>query len=240
MLSATSLDSIIEGLKQGNALELEFIKKLREGLDFIADNMQKECYNRSDAFSEAHQMLAKVSSSSLYTKGPLVNVFQERSTGHGHITADQKAVLASVIKINILRNEKTIGDSKTAFEVATEKLSSGRVTNRKEHERALNRALEEKKRLNSLADTINALRSGVAANQLRAVMSIWEERQDLLQKEGLRIEGIGTRSSIWSLRNTRREKWHIESRFGSSTPSRQLRGSTGMRSNDMVGSAEMS
>jgi hypothetical protein len=52
ILSATSLDSTLEGLKQGNALEQEFIKKLKEGLEFIADNMQKECYNRTDALVE--------------------------------------------------------------------------------------------------------------------------------------------------------------------------------------------
>jgi hypothetical protein len=60
MLSATSLDSTLEGLKQGNALEQEFIKKLKEGLEFIADNMQKECYNRTDALVEVRQKLAKV------------------------------------------------------------------------------------------------------------------------------------------------------------------------------------
>lgn len=60
MLSATSLDSILEGLKQGNSLELEFIKRLKEGFDFIADGMEKECYSRSDALSEAREKLEKV------------------------------------------------------------------------------------------------------------------------------------------------------------------------------------
>jgi hypothetical protein len=51
---------IIEGLKQGNALEMELVKKLREGLDAITTGMQKECANRSDALSKLKESLAKV------------------------------------------------------------------------------------------------------------------------------------------------------------------------------------
>jgi hypothetical protein len=47
-----TFDTLIEGLKQGNAIEIEFIKKLKEGLDFVADGMQTECFSRSDALSE--------------------------------------------------------------------------------------------------------------------------------------------------------------------------------------------
>jgi hypothetical protein len=50
-------DNIITSLKQGNALELEFIKKLRDGLDVIADGMQSECYKRGDALEELREML---------------------------------------------------------------------------------------------------------------------------------------------------------------------------------------
>jgi hypothetical protein len=55
-----TFDSLIEGLKQGNALEIEFIKKLKEGLDFIANGMQAECYNRGDALSELRKRLDSV------------------------------------------------------------------------------------------------------------------------------------------------------------------------------------
>jgi hypothetical protein len=51
---------IIEGLKQGNALEMELVKKLKEGLDFITTGMQTECSNRSDALSKLKETLAKV------------------------------------------------------------------------------------------------------------------------------------------------------------------------------------
>jgi hypothetical protein len=53
-------DTIIASLKQGNALELEFIKKLKEGLDVIADGMQTECYKRGDALEELKEMLEGV------------------------------------------------------------------------------------------------------------------------------------------------------------------------------------
>jgi hypothetical protein len=55
-----SLDTILEGLKQGNSLELEFIKQLKEGLSFVAEGIQNECYNRSDALSDAIGKLEKV------------------------------------------------------------------------------------------------------------------------------------------------------------------------------------
>lgn len=58
-----SLDTILEGLKQGNALELRFIKQLKDGLSFVAEGMQNECYNRSDALSEISDKLKSVSAS---------------------------------------------------------------------------------------------------------------------------------------------------------------------------------
>jgi hypothetical protein len=53
-------NAIIEGLKQGNALELELVKKLKEGLGFVVDGMEKECYNRADALSELREELREV------------------------------------------------------------------------------------------------------------------------------------------------------------------------------------
>lgn len=58
-----SSDTIIAGLKQGNAIELELVKKLKEGLGFIANGMQNECFNRSDALSELRDKLQEVSTS---------------------------------------------------------------------------------------------------------------------------------------------------------------------------------
>jgi hypothetical protein len=62
-------DTIIASLKQGNALELEFIKKLRDGLDVIADGMQAECYKRGDALDELREMLEGVNLVSAYVVG---------------------------------------------------------------------------------------------------------------------------------------------------------------------------
>jgi hypothetical protein len=58
-----TFESLIERMKQGNALELEFIKKLKDGLDFIANGMQTECFNRSDALSELREKMGEVRSS---------------------------------------------------------------------------------------------------------------------------------------------------------------------------------
>jgi hypothetical protein len=58
---SSSIESLLEGLLQGNALEMEIIKKLKDGLDLIADNMKSECYTRSDALSELREKLAIVS-----------------------------------------------------------------------------------------------------------------------------------------------------------------------------------
>jgi hypothetical protein len=55
-----TFESLTERLKQGNAVELEFIKKLKEGLDNIAAGMQTECLNRSDALSDLRKMLEEV------------------------------------------------------------------------------------------------------------------------------------------------------------------------------------
>jgi hypothetical protein len=63
LTAATPSDSLIEGLKQGNTVEMELVKKLKEGLDFIVDGMQRECLNRSDALSELREELREVCSS---------------------------------------------------------------------------------------------------------------------------------------------------------------------------------
>jgi hypothetical protein len=55
-----SPDATISALKQGNALELEFVEKLKEGLDFIADGMQTECCERGDALEELRESLEPV------------------------------------------------------------------------------------------------------------------------------------------------------------------------------------
>lgn len=58
--SSTSTAAIIEGIKQGNTLELQLIKQMRDGLDMIAEGMQRECYNRNDACDELSESMKSV------------------------------------------------------------------------------------------------------------------------------------------------------------------------------------
>jgi hypothetical protein len=60
MPPSARLEGLLAGLSQGNALELEFIDQLKEGLDSIAEGMRNECYNRSDALSEVREKLEVV------------------------------------------------------------------------------------------------------------------------------------------------------------------------------------
>jgi hypothetical protein len=61
MAAPTPPGMIIKGLKQGNAVGLEFVKKMEEGLKFITDGLKRECYNRSDALGELRDSLPTLS-----------------------------------------------------------------------------------------------------------------------------------------------------------------------------------
>lgn len=43
-----SSDAIIEGLKQGNAVELGVLQNMKEGLNGVVDGMISECSSRRD------------------------------------------------------------------------------------------------------------------------------------------------------------------------------------------------
>jgi hypothetical protein len=49
--------TIIEGLQNGSAAELEFISQLREGMCTLLNGMEAECYRRGDALDELKQSL---------------------------------------------------------------------------------------------------------------------------------------------------------------------------------------
>ncbi|CAO2648130.1 Nn.00g090520.m01.CDS01 [Neocucurbitaria sp. VM-36] len=166
-----SLDSILEGLKQGNALEMEFIKQLKEGLDFITDGMQSECFKRSDALSDAKERLET-----------------ERGKGHGYITAEQKALVASLIKMNILKHEEAIKLGKHRREKAIHDAEREFQAETQSVEHAMMKSQEEKQKLNNLADIIDGIKNGRAANGLRDIMGIWEQRKALLQAEYVQIQ----------------------------------------------------
>ena len=55
-----SSDAIIEGLKQGNTIELGVLQNLKEGLNTVVDGMINECLNRSDGLSELTEKLKLV------------------------------------------------------------------------------------------------------------------------------------------------------------------------------------
>jgi hypothetical protein len=58
-----SSNAIIEGLKQGNAIELGVLKDMKEGFVKVVDGMINECLNRSDGLSELMEKLQIVRSS---------------------------------------------------------------------------------------------------------------------------------------------------------------------------------
>jgi hypothetical protein len=47
-----SPNAIIEGLKQGNAIELGVLRDVKEGMNAVVDGMINECLNRSDGLSD--------------------------------------------------------------------------------------------------------------------------------------------------------------------------------------------
>jgi hypothetical protein len=52
-----SPNAIIEGLKQGNAIELGVLKDMKEGMNAVVDGMINECLNRSDGLSDLTEKL---------------------------------------------------------------------------------------------------------------------------------------------------------------------------------------
>ena len=56
-----SSDAIIEGLKQGNGVELGVLQNLKEGLNTVVDGMINECLSRSDGLTELTEKLSLVS-----------------------------------------------------------------------------------------------------------------------------------------------------------------------------------
>jgi len=56
-----SSDAIIEGLKQGNTVELDVLQNMKEGLNSVVDKMISECLSRNDGLSELTEKLSLVS-----------------------------------------------------------------------------------------------------------------------------------------------------------------------------------
>ncbi|KAI4619867.1 hypothetical protein J4E83_005724 [Alternaria metachromatica] len=62
-----SSDTIIEGLKQGNGVELGVLQNLKEGLNTVVDGMINQCLSRSDGLAELTENLSLGSSSEAAT-----------------------------------------------------------------------------------------------------------------------------------------------------------------------------
>jgi len=57
-----SSDAIIEGLKQGNAMEMATIEEVKAGMTSVLDGMLRECFKRSDGLTELTEKLQLVRS----------------------------------------------------------------------------------------------------------------------------------------------------------------------------------
>lgn len=55
-----STAAIVEGLKQGNAIELQLVKQLQSELETIAAGLRREGYKKSDALDELSENVAVV------------------------------------------------------------------------------------------------------------------------------------------------------------------------------------
>jgi hypothetical protein len=55
-----STDAIIEDLVQGNAIEIETLRKLNDGFETLAIGMIGQCLNRSDALNELKENIVAV------------------------------------------------------------------------------------------------------------------------------------------------------------------------------------
>ncbi|KAF2828688.1 TTL-domain-containing protein [Ophiobolus disseminans] len=111
----------------------------------------------------------------------------ERAQNHGHITADQKSLLASIIKTNIMQCRAAITSSWKVRSTITYESCEIRDRDKKAYAQARRKVLEAKQSLNKLVDMVNAMGNAKAADQLRDVLSIEEERYELSRKETERL-----------------------------------------------------
>jgi hypothetical protein len=52
--------AVIKCLKEGNAIETDMVKMMKEGLNLIADSMLQECRKRNAALEDLEEGLEKV------------------------------------------------------------------------------------------------------------------------------------------------------------------------------------
>jgi hypothetical protein len=104
------------------------------------------------------------------------------------MTANEKTVLASIIKMNILKCNDAMARISATSEKTIKALNANHATDKQSLEEAKRKAEDEKKNLNQLADVINGIKNVKAADSLRALMSAWEGRREMLLQEGQHID----------------------------------------------------
>ncbi|KAF2024177.1 hypothetical protein EK21DRAFT_118048 [Setomelanomma holmii] len=156
----TSIDAILEGLKQGNALEMDFIKQLKNGLDIITDGMQRECYSRSDALSEVRE-----------------NLEAERANSESSITAEQIEKIADMLKHQAERK----------YRIDVDEMGKKFAADSRAFQIAADEAEKEKNDLKKMADFIYDICNARTADILRGLMAAWEQRHNLRVDARLRL-----------------------------------------------------
>ncbi|KAH6074456.1 hypothetical protein HBI67_066920 [Parastagonospora nodorum] len=105
MATPTPPGTIIEALKQGNAVELELVKKMEEGLRFITVGLKRECFNRDDALSELRESLPTIETTVNATqianiKTKIAQLNQENILATEKIEADARATLLEAMRVS--------------------------------------------------------------------------------------------------------------------------------------------
>jgi hypothetical protein len=87
----TSLDTLIKSRKLDNAIELGLIRLPQIGLNSIADGMQDQCPNRSDARGGRHEALgAEVPASDKNSAHALLIRAKKRAKSDEFITSEEQ------------------------------------------------------------------------------------------------------------------------------------------------------
>ncbi|KAH4038698.1 hypothetical protein HBI52_077580 [Parastagonospora nodorum] len=140
MSTPTPPGTIIEGLKQGNAVELELVKKMKEGLDSVTEGLMLECYNRSDALSELRESLPTIDASA--------NAMRITNTKTKVGNLDRQMILAA---------EKMKVEALKACKLANRDSDDAYQNDIARHQKATDRNSARGERLKNTADLLNEL-----------------------------------------------------------------------------------
>ncbi|KAF2133129.1 hypothetical protein P153DRAFT_392984 [Dothidotthia symphoricarpi CBS 119687] len=176
-------DRIMEGLKQGNSIELELVEKLREGLGLIADGMRTECLNRSDALRELREELET-----------------ERIEPERAAALQEQIQLTRLVQVNIREYQDTIVSCKEQYqqEVAAIRLDFEIMT--QYHGRLRENAAKQQRILNNFVLTMKSRGQVEGIHELREMMRFWQTSSMFLDNEYNRLQErrVGRSNEAWS------------------------------------------